>query len=318
MGRFWLRSVMIAVGIAVLTACTAGAVAGALLLGRVVADPPGLLPLAGAFLASVVILGYAGYRMGTARLVTSLDARELPPERAPGLYRRLARLCDRMDVSSPPILVADLGAPNALSIGGPRRGVVVLDRQLFGLLTIDELEGLLAHELAHMESHDTFVRTLIVTAVRAFVALVFLCLFPIVLFLFGVDRAAAWIAGQPRTRQFGLTRLFQFSVSLLLGAVLSLLTLGVLAYSRRREFAADSRAATVTGNPIALARALRKIHQAARPKRGLLSLLYVQDDPNQERSRLLSTHPPVSDRVERLAESADQPVGHPDVDRLGR
>ncbi len=318
MGQLWLRSFMVAVGIAVLAVCTAGAVAGALLLGRLFADPPGPLPLAAAFLASVLILGYAGYRMGTARLVTSLDARELPPDRAPDLHRRLARLCDRMDVSRPPVLVADLGAPNALSIGGPRRGVVVLDRRLFGLLTIDELEGLLAHELAHMESRDTFVQTLIVTAVRTFVALVFLLLFPVVLFLFGVDRATAWIAGRPQRRQFGVTRLFQLSVSLLLGVVLSLLTLGVLAYSRRREFAADSRAAAVTGNPVALARALQKIHQAARPRRGLLSLLYVQDDPYQERSRLLSTHPPVSDRVERLIRQADTPVDHHQIDRLRR
>jgi heat shock protein HtpX len=317
MGRLWLRSLMAGVGIAILAVCTAGAIGGALLLGVVLADPPGLVPLAGAFLASVVILGYAGYRMGTTQLVARLDARELPPERAPELYRRLARLCGRMDVSQPPILVADLGAPNALSIGGPKRGVVVLDRDLFGMLTIDEFEGLLAHELAHMESYDTFVHTLIVTAVRTFVALVMLLLFPIVLFLFGVDRAAAWIAGTPRQRQFGLMGLFQWAVSLVLGLVLGLLTLGVLAYSRRREFAADSRAATVTGKPGALARALVKIHEASRPRGGLLSLLYVQHD-SQEQSRLLSTHPPLSDRVERLVGRTDHPVGRHHIDRLRR
>jgi heat shock protein HtpX len=144
-----------------------------------------------------------------------------------------------------------------------------------------------------------------------------LLLFPIVLFLFGVDRAAAWIAGTPRQRQFGLMGLFQWAVSLLLGLVLGLLTLGVLAYSRRREFAADSRAATVTGKPGALARALVKIHEAARPRGGLLSLLYVQHD-YQEQSRLLSTHPSLSDRVERLVGRTDHPVDRHHINQLGR
>jgi heat shock protein HtpX len=74
--------------------------------------------------------------------------------------------------------------------------------------------------------------------------------------------------------------------------------LAVLAYSRRREFAADERAAAATGDPVALARALWKIRQAAGGG-GLRSLLYVQgerDDPG----RLLSTHPPVEERIRRL------------------
>lgn len=124
------------------------------------------------FLAVVVIAGYAGYRAGTIRLVASLDAQQLPRERASAVYRRLERLCVRANTREPPLLVTDLGAPNALSIGGPRKGVVVLDRRLFNLLTIDELEVILAHELAHMERYHTFVNTLALTAVRMLALLV--------------------------------------------------------------------------------------------------------------------------------------------------
>lgn len=94
--------------------------------------------------------------------------------------------------------MADIGAPNALSIGGPRSGVIVLDRRLLTLLTMDELEGILAHELAHLERRDAFVQTLAVSAMRTLAALVFLLLLPVTLIGIGTARAVAWLAGQPQ------------------------------------------------------------------------------------------------------------------------
>jgi len=296
---------MIGVGIATVLVYTAAAAGGFLLLGWLFANPPGLLQLVVALVGGVFLAGYAGYRMSTTRLVASLETSELPPHRAPGIYRRLEQLCDRLGIDQPSLMVADLGAPNALSVGGPRRGVVVVDEDLLRLLTLDELEGIIAHELAHIESYDTFVRTLIVTAMRSLTAIVFLLLFPVVLLLLGIDRGAAWIAGQPRRWRFGLAGLFQWLLQVGLTLLLSLVTLVVLAYSRRREYAADSRAATVTGKPAALACALTKIHRAADPRSGLLSMLYIQHDPDPDVRRLLSTHPPLSKRVQRLVERSD-------------
>lgn len=316
MGRLWLRVFMIGVGLATLAAYTAAGLGGLVLLQWLFTDPPGLIAVLIAFVGCVVVVGYVGYRFGTTRLLTSLDARTLPPDRAPAVYRRVARLCDRMTLDQPSLLVADLGAPNALSIGGPRGGTIVVDRNLLRLLTIDELEGILAHELAHIEGYDAFVQMLVLTAVRTFVGIVMLILSPLVLFLFGIDRAAAWIAGHPQRRRFGLAGLFQRAIQIVLAAVLSLLTLGVLAYSRRREFAADARAAEVTGKPAALARALVKIHRAAEPRRGLLSLLYIQHDRDRDSQRLFSTHPPLSERVERLRDRASDAVEHQRLDRL--
>lgn len=308
MGRLSVRAFMVAVGIATFLVYTAAGIGGLLLLAWLFENPPGLLEVAAGLVAGILFAGYLGYRLGTARLVASLDAAALPEHRAPAVYRRLERLCGRMAVDQPPLLVADLGAPNALSLGGPRQGAIVLDDDLLRLLTIDELEGIIAHELAHIERYDTFVQTTIVTAMRTVVALLVVLFFPVVLVLLGIDRGAAWIAGRPGEWRYGLAWLFQWALQVLVSVLLSLVTLGVLAYSRRTEYAADRRAAEVTGKPVALARALTKIHRAADPRRGVFSLLYIQRDPDSGARRLLSTHPPLPDRVDRLVQRADSAV----------
>jgi heat shock protein HtpX len=303
--------VRLLVGTAVLLVYGAAAYGGVLLLRWLFSDPPSPLTAALIFGVFVIVAGFVGYRLGVARIVASLQARQLHRQRAPEVHRRLDRLSERMGVERPLLLVADLGTPNALSIGGARRGAIVLDRNLFSLLTIDELEGILAHELAHLQSYHTLVNTVVVTAVRMLVGLVFLLLFPIVLFLTGLDRAAAWFAGRPGQRHYGLAALFQQIVQLVVGVVLSVLSLLFLAHSRRQEYAADRRAAEATGNPVALARALSKIHRATRTRGGIRSLLYIHDERTEERSRWLSTHPPIEDRVDRLLELTEcEPQSH--------
>jgi heat shock protein HtpX len=298
--RVLARTLTAAVGVGLLLVHAAVAVAWFVGLQWLLANPPGPATIAVAFLGVVVVAGYVGYRTGTVRLVASLDAVTIPVERAPALYRRLERLCSESQVDQPTLLFADLGAPNALSIGGPRRGVVVLDRRLFKLLTIDELEGILAHELAHMERLDTLWNTLALTAARLLVGAAFALLFPAVVLLAGVERGGAWIAGEPGRSRLGLAGYVRQVVLLGLGALFSLFALGFLAYSRRQEFAADQRAAELTGNPRALAAALTKIHRATTPREGLLAVLYIHDDRTEHRDRRLSTHPPIDERIDRL------------------
>lgn len=87
--------------------------------------------------------------------------------------------------------------------------------------------------------------------------------------------------------------------------VLSVITLALLALSKYREYAA-ARAATMTGDPLALVRALRKVQRRSEAVWGLLSLLYVQTDERDRLRRLLATHPPTEERVRRLLERANE------------
>lgn len=306
---------MALVGLAIVSIYSVAAFATFLFALWLVANPPdpGLVLLAIAI--GVLGAGVIGYRLGTMQLLASLESHPLPRGRAPELHRRLDRLVDGMALTRPALMVANLGAANALSIGGPRTGAIVVDRRLIRLLTVDELEAILAHELAHLESHDALINTLALTAVRTLAGLVALAFVPFLLLLAGVERSAGWFAGRPGYR-IGLADLFRATIFLGIALLLSVLTLGFLAYAREREFAADRRAAELTGNPAALARALVKIDRANRPRRGLLRLLYTHEHRHEDEHRLLSTHPPLEERIDRLLDRVDRPIKNHYVTRL--
>lgn len=250
-----------------------------------------------------VAFGFLSYQFGTAQLLSALDVDAVPRSRAPELYRRIDDLADRMGVDPPTVAVARMEAPNALAIGGRGGGTVIFDGRLFRLLDASELEGILAHELAHLDSRDSLVQTLAYSFARTLVGLLVLALLPVTLLLRGVGRAGAWLRGRPRDRG-GVTERLRAVTGRGVLVVFLVLTLLVRAHSRRREFAADERAAAVTGRPLALARALRKIERAGQPGGGLLSPLYVHAEEEDPLTRLLSTHPPMDARVERLVELA--------------
>ena len=295
-----VRVAMVLVGLGVFALYALGAIGVYLLLGWLVRGSA--LGLATAVLLVFVAVGaYLNYRAGPARLAAGLEARELPRGRAPGVSRRLDRLAAEMGVDPPPLLIADFGVPNALSVGGPRRSVVVLDRRLFEVLTADELEGILAHELAHIRGYDTFVQTMAVSLVRTLSAVAGVLLLPLLVVVYGVDRGLAWASGRP-ARGGSVGEWVRVGAVLAVGLLLSVFTLAVLAYSRRREFVADARAAEATGNPRALARALWKTRRATESMRGVRSLLYTHSEDDY---RLLSTHPPVEERIRRL--TGEQP-----------
>lgn len=257
-----------------------------------------------AVLGLTLAFGYASYRGGLVALRQELDAAVVPRERAPGLYRRVEAMADEMGIDPPTLSVARMGQPNALALGGPRDGDVVLDVGLFRLLTDAELEAIIAHELAHLETRDGLVKTLGSSLVRTVTGLVLIAVLPVVILATGVGRGLAYLRGASPggiAEQTAIARSYAVSGVVV---VLFVFTLALRAYSRRRELAADDRAAAITGQPVALARALAKIDRAAGPAEGLLSNLVIHGDEEGTLTRLLASHPPMDDRIRRLAGDA--------------
>jgi len=298
---------MAVVGLTTLAVYLAAAYLVYLLVEAVWAVRPSLGTLLVSLAIATLLSAYVSYQVGTARLLRSVRAWELSPERAPALYRRLSAYSDELGIDEPHLLVGDVGQPNAFALGGGLgRGVVVVDRRLFRLLTLDELSAILAHELAHIDNRDSLVQTFGFSALQTLSSVVLLAILPVLVLTTGFARGLAWLRGRPHEWERTIPGLVRRVVETGVSAGLFALTLGLLALSRRREFAADDRAATVTGDPLALARALRKIERATDPGRWLRSQLYVRGEEDDVLLRLLSTHPATDERVERLREHADE------------
>ena len=299
------RLVLATLGLGSLVVYLLAAAVGYQLLVVLWTQRPSAGVLVAIVLGTTVVFGVVSYWTGTTQLKRSLDARELPRSRAPGLYERFDGLTDQMRAGEPALLVARLQVPNAFAVGGPS-GAIVVDRRLFALLSGDEMAALLAHELAHFERRDALVQTLGYSLTQSLVGLVGIVVFPVVVLAGGIARALALLRGDPASWSgswLGRTQRGALGVVALVGFAV---TLVVLSYSRRREWAADDRAATVTGDPLALARAFRKIERAAMPDLGPLTPLYVHGTEESPLSRLLSTHPPMAARIERLEQRARQ------------
>jgi heat shock protein HtpX len=252
--------------------------------------------------ALTLAAGYASYRLGTARIRFTLDPAELPRAEMPALYRRVDALADRVGIETPRLMVASLYGPNALALGGARGGDVVLDSSLFRLLTAAELEAIIAHELVHLKGRDSLVKTLGYSLVRTVTGLVWLVLLPVLLLVGGVARAVSILRSDDPAEFRRTVRTADAAVTSLVVVCLFVLTAVVQAYSRRREYAADDRAARLTG-PLALASALEKIDRSTAPG-GLLSTLVVHGDEEGPVTDLLASHPPMSERIERLRRMA--------------
>ncbi|MFB6159919.1 MAG: M48 family metalloprotease [Haloferacaceae archaeon] len=241
------RLLLAVTGVAMLVVYAATGVAGYRLLLALWARRPDPLATALVVLAVSLAFGYASYRVGTARILLALDAVELPREAAPWLYDRVDAIAREMGVDAPTLLVGRLGSPNALALGGPASGRVVVDAALVRLLGPGELEAVIAHEVAHLAARDSLTKTLGYSLVRTVGGLLALVVLPVALLLGGLARAAGYLRGShPVAAEQVAWRVVVAVTSL--GSVLLLgFVLPLQAYARRREFAADERAAAVTG-----------------------------------------------------------------------
>jgi heat shock protein HtpX len=222
----------------------------------------------------------------------AMGAREVSPREAPELHGIVERLCVQADLPKPRIAIAETSMPNAFAMGrSPRSAVVCATTGIMELLQPHELEGVLAHELAHVKHRDV----LIMTVVSFFASVAAMVVqFGMLFGVGGRDREG----GQPAFVVVLAVSLVVYAVSFVL----------MLALSRYREFVADRGAAMTTGRPSALASALIKISRGmeAVPARDLrvtgeLNAFFIV--PPRARSTLrtlLSTHPPMSQRIAAL------------------
>ena len=219
----------------------------------------------------------------------SMGATEVEPGEYPELHSTVERLSRQADLPKPTVAVADSRVPNAFATGPTRsKSVVCVTTGITNTLDDDELEGVLAHELAHIKNRDMAVMTIAsLLSTIAFVVVRW-----------------GWLFGGRRNRGGGI--IVAVLVSLVVWVVSYLL---IRALSRYREYAADRGGARITGKPSALASALVTIDGSMDrvPEEDLreqseMNAFFIIPVESGFIGRLFSTHPPTEKRVERLRE----------------
>ena len=240
------------------------------------------------------LMNFGAYWFSDKIVLRMYRAREISPAEFPDLYAMVRELAMRANLPMPRLYLIPEEAPNAFATGrDPQHGVVAVTEGLSRLLGRDEIAGVIAHELSHIKHRDTLVMCVAATLTGALSMLANMAMWGS---LFGGGRSS-------EDEEHG-----SHPLAGLLGIIVAPLaaTLIQMAISRGREFVADEEAARVTGKPLALASALRKIESWS----GRLPMnsgspstahLFIQNPfSGGGLVRLFSTHPPTKARVERL------------------
>jgi heat shock protein HtpX len=227
----------------------------------------------------------------------AMRAREVTPEEAPELHQMIDRLCALADMPKPRVGVADIPVPNAFATGrSPERSVVCVTTGILGLLTADEMEAVLAHELSHVAHRDVTVMTIASTA--GIVA---------GMLTRGAQYGALFGGGRRSNDNNGApVWIIVLGVSLLVYAVSFFLT---RLLSRYRELCADRSGAYLTMKPRHLATALQKISGGMnaiptadlRASSSMNAFFITPAIKGVGLSTLTSTHPSLEQRLEQLA-----------------
>jgi heat shock protein HtpX len=227
-------------------------------------------------------------------------AREVGEADQPEFYGMVRRLALQAGLPMPKVYLIPSDSPNAFATGrNPEHAAVAATAGIMRILSREELEGVMAHELAHVQNRDTLISTLAATFAGA-------------ISMLGNMLQWAAIFGGGRSDEEG-----EGGGGLMGGLALAIIApiaamLIQMAVSRSREFLADERGARICGQPLALAGALAKLQQAshllpmaeARPTTA--HLFIVNPLSGRALANLFSTHPPMEERIRRLQSLANQ------------
>lgn len=247
------------------------------------------------FFAFAAVMNFGMYWWSDKAVLRMYKAQIIDRSQAPELYDMVDRLRQRAGLPMPTVAIAPQEQPNAFATGrSPEKAVVCCTAGILKLVDTDEIEGVIAHELAHIKHRHMLTSTVAATMAGA-VAM--------------IGRVVTWgaifgLGGRDRDGG-GLGMLVMAIVAPIAAMVIQ------FAVSRQNEFQADRTGAEISGNPMGLANALQKLDAYSRripmelnPAGASLAIVNPLAGQRASFGKLFSTHPPTEERVARLEEMA--------------
>jgi heat shock protein HtpX len=250
-------------------------------------------------LVFAVVMNGAAYWFSDKMALSAAQAQEVGPADAPMLHRLADRLAIQYHVPKPRVYVSPDPSPNAFATGrNPSHAAICVNEGLLRILDEEEVYGVLAHEFAHVRNRDILISSVVAVMAGAITLLANIAQWGLMFGGFG---------GRDERDQ-GAGGLVAGLLMIILAPIAAMLI--QLAVSRSREYEADHTGAEVSGDPMALASALRKLERAtqvvpAQTAEPAFAHLYIVNPlKGQTLAGLFSTHPPLEERIRRLEEMA--------------
>jgi heat shock protein HtpX len=255
----------------------------------------------GIFIGSFLSLGLflISYYSGDSVLLSSVGAKQVDPNSSSQLYNVVKEMSISSGLTMPKVYIVPDPSPNAFAAGrDPDHASLAVNEGLLQLLNREELQGVVAHEMSHIQNRDILYATIV--AVMAGMIVLIASFF-----------RQSWFFGGSRRRNNDSGG--GGGILLLLGLIFAVLApivakLIQLAISRQREYLADASAAMMTRDPAGLANALRKLQSVSIPATtsndAVAPLYFTEPRLHFNPSSLFATHPPIKDRIDRLEHMA--------------
>jgi heat shock protein HtpX len=243
------------------------------------------------------IMNFVSYWFSDKIILKMYRAKPVSESEAPELYAIVASLAQKASIPMPKVFIMDNESPNAFATGrNPEHGVVAVTTGIMRLLNREELEGVLAHELSHIKHRDILIQSVAATLAGA------------ITMIANMAKFTAFFGGGSSDDDNGGSNIFSVIIFSVIAAFAALLI--QLAISRSREYLADDGGAQLSGNPLSLAGALKKLHTgvARNPMNNAnpstAPLFIVNPFSAKGVTSLFSTHPPMEERIKRLEDMA--------------
>jgi heat shock protein HtpX len=239
-------------------------------------------------LVFALIMNAFSYWFSDKIVLKMYKAREVSRADAPELYEMVRRLTNKAGLPMPRVYIINQPQPNAFATGrNPENAAIAVTTGIMSILSVNELEGVIAHELSHIKHRDILIGTVAATIAGAVSYLAHMAQWAMI---FGGSDDDD---GNP----------FAAIVMMIVAPIAAMLI--QMAISRSREYAADAGGARIAGNPGYLASALKKLHSASqqiplKAEPATAHMFIVNPLSGGRMARLFSTHPPLEERIARL------------------